>query len=55
MPADRAAFVRFLIATVALCGFSIALISAASRDNRHAVIVVRATTTPALAKVAVQP
>ena len=49
MPADRAAFLRCLIAIVALSAGSIALISAAYRDHRHVVVIVRATPTPAFA------
>jgi hypothetical protein len=55
MPADRAAFLRCLIALVALSVGSVALISAASRDSRHIVVMVRATPTPALASIARQP
>jgi hypothetical protein len=55
MPADRAALIRCLVALAALSSGSIALLSAASRDNRHAVVIVRATPTPALASIAGQP
>jgi hypothetical protein len=55
MPADRAAIVRCLIAAAALCGFSLALFSAASRDHRQLVMVVRATPTPTLASIEGRP
>lgn len=55
MPADRAALVRCLIALVAFCGASIALFAAASRDSGRTVVVIRATSTPALASIARQP
>ncbi len=55
MPADRATFIRGLVALVALSAGSVALISAASRDSRHVVVIVRATPTPALASIAGQP
>ena len=51
MPADRATALRCLIALVALCAASLALLSAASRDNSRVVVVIRATPTPAYASI----
>jgi hypothetical protein len=49
MPADRAAMIRCLVALAVLCGVSLALFSAASRDHRQLTAVVRATPSQAVA------
>jgi hypothetical protein len=54
MPADRAAAIRCLIAVAALFGGFVMALIGASHDLRQAVVIVRATSTPALASIEVR-